>query len=105
MAGTTRTPGLRRMMARAGRQSTFTKGCEDLKVYAGIAVSAKNVERVAKTIGEQMEQWSKRKRGGNFRQTWSYAIKRKRKWPIWKTTRIECVTQCFAPKDCLSVPE
>jgi len=62
VVGTTRTPGLRRMMARAGSQSTFKEGCEDLKVYAGITVSPKDVERVAETIGEQMEQWSKRER-------------------------------------------
>ncbi len=62
MVGTSRTPGLRRMMARAGSQSTFKEGCEDLKVFAGITVSAKDVERVAETIGEQMEDWSKRER-------------------------------------------
>ncbi|MBZ5653631.1 MAG: ISKra4 family transposase [Acidobacteriia bacterium] len=58
VAGTTRSPGLRRMMARAGSQSTFKEGREDLRVYAGIEVSAKDVERVAENIGQEMETWS-----------------------------------------------
>jgi hypothetical protein len=57
---TTRSPGLRRMMARAGSQSTFKEGRDDLKVYAGIEVSAKDVERVAEHIGQQMEAWQAR---------------------------------------------
>ena len=59
VVGTTRSPGLRRMMARAGCQSTFKEGREDLKIYAGIDVSAKDVERVAEIIGQEMEVWSK----------------------------------------------
>jgi len=55
---TTRSPGLRRMMARAGSHSTFKEGQEDLKVYAGIKVSAKDIERVSEGIGQQMEAWS-----------------------------------------------
>lgn len=47
IVGTSRSPGLRRMMARAGSQSTFKEGRDDLKVYAGLEVSAKDVERVA----------------------------------------------------------
>ncbi len=62
VAGTTRSPGLRRMMARAGSQSTFKEGREDLKVYAGIEVSAKDVERVAEIIGQAMEVWSRGER-------------------------------------------
>ena len=59
VVGTTRTPGLRRMMARAGSRSTFKEGCEDLRIYAGIPVSPKDVERVAERIGEEMEAWRK----------------------------------------------
>jgi hypothetical protein len=59
---TTRSPGLRRMMARAGSKSTFKEGREDLKLYAGIEVSAKDVERVAERIGQQMESWSNQER-------------------------------------------
>jgi len=68
VAGTSRTPGLRRMMARAGSRSTFKEGQDDLKVYAGITVSAKDVERVAETIGEEMEAWSNKERAMLFAQ-------------------------------------
>ena len=60
VVGTTRTPGLRRMMARS--QSTFKEGRDDLTVYAGIEVSAKDVERVAEHIGREMEAWSEKER-------------------------------------------
>jgi len=55
---TTRSPGLRRMMARAGSRTTFKEGRDDLKIYAGIEVSAKDVERVAEGMGQQMEAWA-----------------------------------------------
>jgi len=56
---TTRSPGVRRMMARAGSQSTFKESREDLKIYAGLEVSAKDVERVAEGIGQAMETWAR----------------------------------------------
>ena len=58
IVATSRSPGVRRMAARAGSKSTFKEGRDDLKIYAGITVSAKDVERVAEQIGEQMEAWS-----------------------------------------------
>jgi hypothetical protein len=57
---TTRSPGVRRMMARAGSQSTFKESREDLKIYAGLEVSAKDIERVAEGIGQAMETWASR---------------------------------------------
>ena len=62
MVKTSRSPGLRRMMARAGSKSTFKEGRDDLKIYAGIEVSAKDVERVAERIGADMETWSEKQR-------------------------------------------
>jgi hypothetical protein len=59
---TTRSPGLRRMMARAGSRSTFKEGREDLKIYAGVEVSAKDIERVAEGMGQQMEAWASQER-------------------------------------------
>ena len=59
VVGTTRSPGLRRMMARVGSQSTFKDGRDDLKIYAGLEVSAKDVERVAERIGQEMDIWSR----------------------------------------------
>lgn len=58
VVGTSRSPGLRRMMARAGSHSTFKEGREDLRIYAGIELSPKDVERVAEGVGEDIERWS-----------------------------------------------
>lgn len=55
---TSRSPGLRRMMARAGCHSTFKEAAEDLQVYADVEVSPKDVERVAEGIGKEIETWS-----------------------------------------------
>lgn len=57
VVGTSRSPGLRRMMARAGSRSTFKEASEDLAIYAGVEVSAKDTERVAESIGEDVEAW------------------------------------------------
>jgi len=62
VVNTTRSPGLRRMMARAGSQSPFKEGSQDLKIYAGIDVSPKDVERVAERIGADIEAWSHQER-------------------------------------------
>ena len=50
--------GIRRLMSRAGSKTTFKEGRDDLKVYAEIIVSAKDVERVAEGVGEKIEEWS-----------------------------------------------
>lgn len=62
IVGTTRSPGMRRMMARVGSKSTFKEGRDDLKALAGLRVSAKDVERVAEAVGTEMEVWSGRER-------------------------------------------
>lgn len=60
VVNTTRSPGVRRMMARAGSQAPFRESRDDLRIYAGIEVSAKDVERVAEQIGREMEEWRER---------------------------------------------
>ena len=62
VVGTSRSPGLQRMMARAGSRDTFKEGREDLRVYAGVTVSAKDVERVSEKIGAEMESWAAEER-------------------------------------------
>lgn len=57
VVGTTRSPGLRRMLARAGSESTFQRSAEDLKLYADIEVNAKDVERVAEQAGAHVQLW------------------------------------------------
>ena len=59
---TTRSPGVRRLMARAGNNGTFKEGAKDLDVYAEIKVSAKDVERVAEKIGQDTERWAAEER-------------------------------------------
>jgi hypothetical protein len=69
IVGTSRSPGLRRMMARAGAKSTFKEARDDLRLYAGLHVSAKDVERVAETIGEDVQRWTKRECDALLEQT------------------------------------
>ncbi|MEK7286504.1 MAG: hypothetical protein AAB035_04315 [Nitrospirota bacterium] len=65
IAGTGFSPGLRRLMARAGSRETFKNGAEDLKVYAEITVTAKEVERISEGTGEAVLDWQKREQA-NF---------------------------------------
>jgi hypothetical protein len=50
------------MMARAGSRQSFKEGREDLKIYAGIDVSVKDVERVAERMGEEIDRWQAEER-------------------------------------------
>lgn len=49
-------PGVRRMAARVGAKEPFAEGARDLKELAGIEMGAKEVERVCKQVGGQVEQ-------------------------------------------------
>jgi len=62
VAGTGFSPGLRRLMARAGSRDTFKEGREDLREYAGVEVDAKDVERVAEKTGKEIAAWEERER-------------------------------------------
>lgn len=53
-------PGVRRLMARAGSRMPFDEAREDLRVYAHIDVNAKDVERVAEEIGTRIAAWRAR---------------------------------------------
>ena len=55
-------PGVRRLMARAGQRDTFKEGRDDLKALAEIKVTAKDVERVAEETGQEVEAWQVRER-------------------------------------------
>lgn len=61
-------PGGRRMMARAGSRAPFKEAQQDLAVYAGIRVSAKDLERVAEATGEAMAIWDAHERAGLLEQ-------------------------------------
>jgi hypothetical protein len=48
-------PGVRRLMARAGARGSFVEAEEDLRVYAHLAVGRRDIERVAEDVGRQIE--------------------------------------------------
>ena len=49
-------PGVRRMQALVGQQAPFDQGREQMKVLAGLEVTAKSVERTAESIGADIAQ-------------------------------------------------
>ena len=55
IAGTSLSPGVRRMIGHVGGKEPFDQGHVDLEVLAGITVKTKQVERVAEAIGWQVE--------------------------------------------------
>lgn len=54
---TTYSPGVRRLMARAGSQTQFEQAAQDLQCYAGLKLDPREIERVAEAVGQQVEQW------------------------------------------------
>jgi hypothetical protein len=57
IVNTSYSPGVRRLMARAGSQTPFEQAAEDLRCYAGLAIEPREIERVAEEVGRQVEQW------------------------------------------------
>jgi hypothetical protein len=50
-------PGMRRLLTRAGSRESFAEAAADLHVYASLQVDPKDVERVAETMGRQIDDW------------------------------------------------
>jgi hypothetical protein len=48
-------PGVRRLMARAGAKHSFVEAEDDLRVYARISVGRRDIERVSENVGRQIE--------------------------------------------------
>ena len=48
-------PGVRRLMARAGAKTSFVEAEEDLRVYAHVDVNARDIERVTEAVGLEIE--------------------------------------------------
>ena len=61
-------PGAKRMMARAGSRTSFADAEEDLRIYAGIKVNRKDVERIAESVGDEIEAWMREKRDEAIKQ-------------------------------------
>jgi hypothetical protein len=53
--GTEFSPGVRRMMAAVGSETSFEQGRQELELLAGLEVTAKAVERQAEAIGADIE--------------------------------------------------
>ncbi len=56
IAKTEFSPGVRRMQALVGQEVAFDKGREQMKVLAGLEVTAKSVERTAEALGADIAQ-------------------------------------------------
>lgn len=54
---TSYSPGVRRLMARAGSQTQFEQAADDLLCYAGLELEPREIQRVAEEVGRQVEQW------------------------------------------------
>jgi uncharacterized protein UPF0236 len=53
-------PGVRRMQAMVGQEAPFNRGREQMKVLAGLEVTAKSVERTAEALGADIAQRAQR---------------------------------------------
>ncbi len=65
IAETSFSPGVRRMMAKAGAYRPFGLGQEDIKEMAGIEVDSKAIERISHHLGEEVERFYRRE-GSQF---------------------------------------
>ena len=62
VVGTSRSPCVRRQVARLGAKETFREVAEDLEELACVELSRKDAERIAEKVGEDMERWAKAER-------------------------------------------
>lgn len=62
LAATSRSPGVRRQIARLGAKEPFHEVATDMRELAGLAVSRKDAERIAEGIGQDIETKDRRQR-------------------------------------------
>jgi hypothetical protein len=58
--GTGFSPGLQRLITRAGSRESFGEAAEDLRVYGALRIDPKDVERVTENVGRQIDGWMRR---------------------------------------------
>jgi hypothetical protein len=58
--GTGFSPGVRRLMARAGSRTSFAEAESDLAAYANVRVDRRDIERIAEQVGREVEDWRNR---------------------------------------------
>jgi hypothetical protein len=56
-------PGLQRMMAHVGAARPFAQSSEDLRLLANVKVDAKEVERIAEKVGQEIDAWMQKESG------------------------------------------
>lgn len=57
IVGTGFSPGTRRLMTRAGSRASFIDAEDDLLAYAHVKAGRRDIERIAESIGRQVESW------------------------------------------------
>lgn len=62
IAGTSFSPGVRRMIGRLGAKESFKEGREDILELAGIEINTKEVERISEVIGVEIEEMDRQER-------------------------------------------
>jgi hypothetical protein len=80
--GTGFSPGLRRLMTRAGSRESFAEGAEDLDVYGAIKVDPKDVERVSEATGRLIANWMKREGSTAVLKAGSGQVEKEEKIPL-----------------------
>lgn len=50
-------PGVRRLMVRAGSRTSFADAEDDLRAYALLEINRRDIERIAEEVGRQIEAW------------------------------------------------
>ena len=55
--GTGFSPGVRRLMARAGSRTSFAAAESDLAAYANLQIDRRDIERIAEQTGREVEAW------------------------------------------------
>jgi len=59
---TSRSPGVRRLVGHFAAKEPFKEVSNDMAIAAGISLSPKDAERIAETLGKQMEAWANAER-------------------------------------------
>lgn len=52
------TPGLARLMGRAGALEPYEEGSQSLKVYCGITIEGRRIQRLVQQLGPEFAQWN-----------------------------------------------
>jgi hypothetical protein len=84
-------PGLRRMQAVVGQEVPFEHGRQQMKLLAGLEVTAKGVERTAEAVGEPISRYGSKRRSTRP-YSWICPWWWESRFPscTWKWTEPEC---------------